>query len=127
MTARQAGRLLAYWKRRLGLSHWNIRLELDAEFDPDTTDAHVRWDWSYDNATVRLAPRVRGYAPEKAESVIVHELLHLVLRDLEVAVSEAGVQLPKKARRHFRDRWHHESEGVVERLAVLLTELGGRS
>lgn len=120
MTARRLRELVARYQRRLGLLHWTIEVDLDTELQ-GTRNAEVRWAWSYDSAVVVLdAGEWPGWSPDYAERIVAHELLHVLTRDLCVAASEAADCLPKAARKVVKDRWDHELEGVVERLAAVL-------
>ena len=121
MTKARIIRLVNENGRRLRLTGWRIMIELDAELSGDT-DAEVAWDWSYDNATIRFSEKWRTWDEGYARRVIVHELLHLLTRDLCVCVAEVFTALPEGCHGLARDRWDHELEGVVERVAVLLTD-----
>lgn len=73
MTKAQAHKNLEHWKKRLGLSAWDIHLVFDDDpaFGPvgECTPCHAR-----QKATIKLAwPTPHG---EDAEQTIVHELLH---------------------------------------------------
>ena len=117
--------MLEAWQGRLGLGQWNLELEFDVEFESPTQNAEVRWDWSYDNATLELGTEWREWDNDRLQVVLVHELLHIFTRDLEVAVADAVDYFPLREKRHVRDRWQHEIEGVVDRLAVRLVDVGG--
>ena len=122
MTRARIVRLIERHARQLKLTAWKIEVDLSTKL-PGEQDAEVRWDWSYDNATVVLAAdKWPAWDEAYARKVIVHELLHIVTRDLCVCVAEVSVTLPKAAQRLARDRWEHELEGVIERLAVVLVD-----
>ena len=121
MTKREVIKLVEAYQARLMLTHWKVEVEFDVELESKTADAMVVWDWSYDNAVVQLKEGWRDWSDDEAAKVIAHELLHLVLRDLEVSVADSCDYLPDDEKRHVRDRFQHEIEGVVDRLAVIVT------
>ena len=124
MTKREAERVLRVWQERLALDGWDIDLEFDVELD-GTRDAEIEWPWSYDHATLRLGPQAREWDDQQGQEVIVHELLHLITRDLAVSVADSWAYASEREKRHVRDRFNHELEGIVDRLAVRLVRLGG--
>lgn len=104
----------------LKLGSWNIELDFDTELARG--DAEVAWTWDYDEATIRLdAKQWRAWSDEKAMRVVAHELVHVLMRDLMVAVEETLDQLPKRLRPLAHARYDHELEGVTERVAALIS------
>lgn len=114
--------LVGAWMPRLGLTHWKVKVNWNKAADEDA-DASTDLETPYDLATIRFATAWDTWAPDYAETVVVHELLHLVTRDMEEAVGLAFEALPKPARKLAESWHHHELEGVVDRIASSLVAL----
>lgn len=121
MNKRRFCQLVERYRCRLMLRHWNIVVDFDRRPTSDTSNAEIRWDWSYDNATIRLAAGWRDWEPAFAEGVVAHELVHALSRDLHVCVDDTFDSLPRSAQAVARAHFRHEVEGLTERLAVILT------
>jgi hypothetical protein len=110
---------LAEWQTRLGLDHWKIEVKWDKPASEDQ-DARVEMEDWYDTCTMHLASEWREWNVQKAQAIVVHELLHLVFRDLGGAVEAVHALLGSEAKVLADARFQHEVEGVVERLAQVL-------
>lgn len=121
MTSDWLEECVARWVPRLGLTHWAIEFDWDRPVPPEeNTEAMVERTDSYDVATMRFSAKYLTWTAAWAEWVVVHELIHLVTRDLEHAAEAAQELLPKKARKLAAAHFHHEVEGVIDRLAAVL-------
>lgn len=116
MTKKRMELLVAAWARRLGLAHWEIKCDWKNEA-PEDVLAQCRWSHDYDHASIRFDPAFAGWAPRYAEATIVHELIHVLARDLQVTLNTTVESLPRGARGLAADLLNHEIEGVVDRLA----------
>jgi hypothetical protein len=114
--------ILSVWQGRLNLTHWVVKVDWDEPLED--VEANIMWG-SYDQATVRFNTAHDKWSRRYTNETVVHELLHLVLRDLQNGVESAEAALSASAYRLFENRFQHELEGVVERLALLLVGLGG--
>ena len=119
MTREGMERLIAAWVPRMGLGHWEITVKWDEPCDSENDAEFSREDW-YDIATVRLSPDWAGWTAAYAERVVVHELRHLVTRDLDGSVAMAYEGLPETSRRLAERHYQRAIEGVVERMAATL-------
>ncbi|HSE44967.1 MAG TPA: hypothetical protein VLA89_06530 [Gemmatimonadales bacterium] len=113
--------LVGHWQEFLGLSHWEIGVDFDTATDANATVWRPHY---YDKGVViTLNSEWRTWDSQRANEIIVHELLHLVLRDLEVAMDSVERLVPKKAWVALNARFDHEIEGAVDRLALKFVEL----
>lgn len=122
MTEKQRNSLIVQWKKRLGLDHWLIEISEETPENPDAL-ASVSPAESYDRATIRFAPEWPEWPQQFAERVIVHELLHIVFRDLVEAEQSIYDALSHDARVLYSRRLEHELEGVIDRLAERYVEV----
>jgi len=111
------------WQTRLGLDGWKITVEVADT--PDDSYAEIKPDVAYDSATFILSPGYVGWTPALANQTVVHELLHLLVRDIDAVVEDSRSQLHPQASVQVEKRYEHEVEGFVDRLAAKLVELGG--
>ena len=118
-------RILAVWQHRLRLDHWRIEIAWDRPLDDDDAEGEVQCAEHCDSATVRLATGCTGWTRARASAVVVHELVHVVCRDMDALVDAAKLAMGDQTHVLFADRYEHETEGVVERLATVLAELAG--
>lgn len=128
---RQVAALVADWTPRLGLSDWRIIHEVTA------IDATAR-AWisdNYPNVHLQFAPlpgeRSAGwFKPESAlEESVVHELVHVMMREVDTSFADAIEILPKKLRRRAFNDYDNHRENFVERLsrAFVAVKSGERS
>lgn len=122
----ELARVLAVWQQRLRLDHWRIEISWTETIADDEANAEIRMEEDYDSAKIVLAGGFAAWSAEWANKVVVHELLHLVFRDLEEHVKAAKTfSVSPTAFDLFIDRYNHECEGVVDRLAHQLVDLAG--
>jgi hypothetical protein len=55
--------------------------------------------------------------------IVVHELLHLLVRDLDEVIDSLDGQLHRDAFTVTENRYCHEIEGLIDRLSYRLVEL----
>ena len=122
MTEKQRNDLVVKWKKHLRLDHWLIEI-VDEEPDNPDALASVMPAESYDRATIRFAASWTEWPPSFAERVVVHELLHIVFRDLVEAEQSIYDALSHDARVLYSRRLDHELEGVIDRLAERFVEV----
>lgn len=134
--------LVRKWKLRLGLQQWRIPVvfraetEADEDFVAGTLMSVNRSDF-YDDAVLYLHPSCVGQMPfpqsmekdmvealgadkfaQYLERKIVHELLHLVIRDLsEVAFGGMEERIGRDAFNLFEASWKRAEEKTVDSLA----------
>lgn len=125
MTKAALERLVRVWQGRLDLSHWRVVVDWDT---PASEGAHatVERHNDYDKATIRF-PRDEWsrWSREFAAETVVHELIHLHMREVDRVVADIDGQLHRDAAILFDRRYEHESEAFVDRLSLLFVRLGG--
>ena len=113
----------------LGISHWDF--EIDVQVDPVggpfddrigavtslINDKYDRVEFTFDKESI---PAVVN---DEFDSYIVHEWLHVALRDYDKAIHAVSGMMGADAYRLWQDRLDHEEEGIVERLAQLIVSL----
>lgn len=122
MTRPQLNAMLRFWVDMLRIGHWDVRIDFDVPAS-DNNHATCHWPFHYDEAFIRLDKEWRAWSSERAERILIHELLHLVLRDQEVAIKGLISSLDDDAQNLAEYVTTHETEGVVDRLANSLYEL----
>lgn len=136
MTEQQVRDTIALWQQRLGLNHWAIVVKIDTpQLDGKTCLATVERSTFYDNATITVHPAVigestlptgvdtdaiNGDAEHYYEGALVHELLHVLLRDVLEAGDLIRDQLSRPAIDVWDGAWRRAEEATVDRLAAAL-------
>jgi len=126
VTKAKIEQIVRVWQSRLKLDHWRITVDWQRPSPPGSYAEVILEGDTYDVATVRLD--LRGYPKwdqRMANETIVHELVHLHERDLRFAITSAEDMVAKPAWALYWDRVTHEREGLVDRVATVLVELGG--
>jgi hypothetical protein len=125
MTRERLEQIVREWERRLNITHWRITLEWDKPA-PDGVYAQItRGGDMYETAGLQFATDFNTWSVKVANEIVAHELLHVVLFDLQAAGDAAEEVLNGEAFKLFDARFMHELEGVVDRLALLLVEFAG--
>jgi hypothetical protein len=129
MTEQDLRELVARWVARLGLERWRVDLVFDPERPAEVgCDANAWRSDHYERAEIFLHPAWRQWEPDFAEATIVHELLHLHLRDVEEAMLPAVAELAHPhAVKVLRDRIEHELEQAIDVLAHRLVALAAET
>jgi hypothetical protein len=120
VTREQIEKLVADWIPRLGLEHWQVEIDWDKEPEVESSQAEVSWSASYDRAELHFRSNYGEWDLRRAEQIVVHELLHVALRDLNMAGISVIGALEGPAAQIFSDWFDHELEGFVDRLAKAL-------
>jgi len=112
---RDSYRDLNAWVTALGLTNWSIRIADPDDFDvAQDEDAYVYKDRRERYATIHINPEATNL---QAERLLVHELLHLVLDDLQfLAMNDRSVAI--------MDVVDTELERVINTLSTALTGTG---
>ena len=109
------GELAREYAALLGLSDQRVVIDFSPDHDKNGT---VSYHSHYPNVamTLRDAPPPDDAWPfDDLEETIAHELVHVVMRDLDNLIEKRVLpQLPKAARRMARDLFRHETERAVE-------------
>ena len=125
MTRKQIEATVSEWQTRLGLDGWKITVQY-ADM-PGEEWAKIEPFSSYDQAALTISVGYPNWTPAVANVTIVHELLHLLVRDIDAVVEDARSQLHPQASVQVEKRYEHEVEGFVDRLAARIVEIGGEA
>jgi hypothetical protein len=121
--------IVGIWIPMLGLSHWEINIDWepdDDEFDSPHKQAYTWRARDYDTARVCFNPtEFPKWSREKAHQVVVHELLHLVTRDVEFILDNLEGMLHRDVDKLIDQTFHHHLEGAIDRLAYRIVEIAG--
>lgn len=116
--------ILGEWQRRLNLSHWRIKIDWEKDA-PEFAEAEFSAsDW-YDSAEIMIKKGFEEWDRREANITIVHELVHVTLRDMLTAMSSVKSRLPKAAGDIWDDWVSAGQEKAVEHLAQVIVDLGG--
>jgi hypothetical protein len=136
MTEAQLHKAIQRWQQRLsplGVGHWIVRSVTVSEDHPDgrrDACASVFRSGDYDAADFWFDSQwlVRT-ASEEIHRAIVHEWLHVAMRDLDNAINMDTLAnfVPYTLRKLQVEQVDHEREGLIERLAVLIVQLYAKS
>lgn len=120
--------IVRLWQTRLGLDRWRIHVKWDEPSD-DENAAQIRMCRHYDEADLSLSPDWATWKQEHGlrwvHELIAHELCHVLLNDLDEVLRSLETHLHRDVYAVARDRYKHELEGLVERLAWQFVELTG--
>lgn len=134
VTPKQLERMLRSWQPRLGLERWEIRLVVRAASE-ESCYMEVERSIYYERAELVVQPWLvgRGEPPEAAlftevdeafiEASLVHELLHLVLRDLAMVIrDDLDGFLHRDVHAQLHNGFRRAEEQAVDRLACALVQ-----
>lgn len=112
--------------RRLLAPEWRVTLVDELPEDPGyPVNAQVAADDDYLHARLWLNPD--RYAPAtplgELDVTIVHELVHLLLRELRRTIDLLDGQVHRDVHRLLEERFRHEEELLVERVARVVARL----
>jgi hypothetical protein len=120
-------RIVRTWQKRLMLEHFDIELDLQNEPEVEEALAAVTPSELYDMAVVQFRGDWQTHDLYQLNRIVVHELLHIMFRDYGMAVRSVSVtgSLSSDVRMLWHDRCHDAEEGLIDRLAQRLVDLGG--
>lgn len=110
----------------LGVAHWDIEevcvgtLDFDGE---ESSKAMVRLPVQYDSCSFYFnSDELDRMDERELNETIIHEWLHVAMRDHDRVMHEVEGWMPPKTYSDFETRLRHERENLVMRLAVVLNE-----
>lgn len=124
MTRAQGERIIREWQARLGLELWDVEILWDEPAGEGDNARTWRSNW-YDNARVYFDAEWPKWSRERFEQTAIHELLHLLHRGVDQSWNELDGQLHRDAWTVADNRYMHEMEGFIDRLASRLLEAAG--
>lgn len=134
MTKKQMETIVAEWIPRLGLSDWDIEVRWDQDaHSPDWREENPphasTWrSRDYDKARLYFNPdELSGWSNRQANLNVVHELLHLVTRDVEFILDLLLAHLHRDMYSVVSESHRHAVEGAVDRLAYRFVQVAGIS
>jgi hypothetical protein len=120
MTRDDIAERIEFWRERL-TPEWRITLSAE---DPDNeNNAQVRSSEHYHWAEVRIAPKAAAAGGGELDVTIVHELLHLLMRDMRRIVDLVEDQVHRDVHTIIFDTFLSAEEAAVERLARIISLL----
>lgn len=122
MTRAQAERIIRDWQHRLGLERWKIEIDWDESAGEGNNARTWRSDL-YDTARMLWDPEWPKWSRERFEQTAIHELLHLLHRDLDETWKDMEGQIHRDAWSLADKRYFQEMEGFIDRLAIRLLEI----
>lgn len=123
---------VAYWQHHpalssLGLGAWDLSVEWLPEDndDPESPIASAEPHHYYDEGELKFSrAEIDNCTALEVDRAIVHELLHIFMRDLDEAAEEQiSLYFPFPAASGWRARVKHEREGFVDRMARTIVAL----
>lgn len=121
MTKAKLEARLRHWQKYLRLDHWEIEIDYEGLVEEDT-DAHVEINDQIDEAAISLCPVWRNWSDLRTDVNLVHELIHVMMRDVDDLVEERlDGTLSDETYRLFRRQYVVATEQFVNRLSRALT------
>ena len=111
------------WQKRLahlGVGHYRINGVHFGEETPGgpRAEASVQVSENYDNVDFWVKWEfLENCDHYELDSTIIHEWLHVAMRDFDDALEAVESWMPKQTYEDFEQRVNHEREGLVERLS----------
>lgn len=102
------------WKGRLGFSGWKIdvKITLFKRADGFPQDGDIVMDYQKKKATILIGTILKS----PVEEIIVHELVHLMLRPIDQKMVLIIKHLPQSKRKRVEDDFLGKLEKVVGRI-----------
>lgn len=138
ITPIQLAKRVERWSKdlvELGLAHWRIEYICITDEMPTDADGGARANASvnvshlYDSYTLHFRDSFIEEADERElDEAIVHELLHVWMRDLDEAIDSASGFMTEQVRYENGERTTAARERMVENMARLIVrlKLGGK-
>ena len=124
MSKRELETIVREWQERLGLATWDISVDWGV-MEEEEGRASVWRSRDYDEARIRFNREFRKLDTLGAHRLVVHELLHLLSRDVEHILDLLEDQLHRDVGVVARRSHEHAVEQMVERLAYRFVEIAG--
>lgn len=122
ITGIQLAKRVETWQKRLGslgLGHWRFSLVLcDQTPGGPLAKASAEVSHAYDTVTFYFTHEFLEDADDRdLDECILHEWVHVAMRDLDAAIEEADDFLSAASLTLWTDRVGHAREGLVDRLS----------
>lgn len=116
--------ILREWQKRLKLSHWIITINWDEPTDEDNEAEYAAEDW-YNQCSIKISKEWEQWERRHANVVLAHELVHLHLHEMHVAVNALEPKFKKDVWEMWFGRFHAGQERAVETLAQTFVDTLG--
>lgn len=127
MTEVELVSIVRLWQSRLGLDTWDIKTQFKLDDDEDETETVLAQCWrarDYDQGRISFNSKLwPSWTPIEAHRTAVHELLHLVLRDVEFIGDLIDGHLHRDVDQLVQRSHRHHVEQAVERLSCRFVDL----
>lgn len=124
MTKAGLERILRVWCDRLPLDSWDVSMDWDAA--PDSGSRACVWlPTDYHRARIGVTSEFGSWSDLEANQTMVHELMHVLLRDLSTVAEHSAGLLGGQAEALSYKQWRHAEEGLVEAMAFALVDTVG--
>lgn len=120
--------VVSLWIKRLGLQRWNIEVKWDDpdHFKSDIDKAYIWRARDYEDARLYFNPNTsESWSMRTLHCTVVHELLHLVTRDVEFVLDQVEDQLHRDVETVVAETFKHHLEGAIDQIACRMVELVG--
>lgn len=122
MTKRRLETIILTWQKRLGLERWFLVIDWES-LPVDERTAEIWHSEDYDLARIWFSPEWRDWDVDEATLNVIHELLHLLLRDTGFVLKLIQAELDESTFEVIRATHEHFLEQAVERLANRILEI----
>jgi hypothetical protein len=130
VTRSEMERIVRWWQPRLGLTHWKLDIEwapLTEDEDEKPPHASMWRARDYEEGRLTLDERQTvDWDRCRANTVVVHELLHLVTRETEYVLDLIDSHLHRDSQELVERAHRHAVEGAVDRIAYRFVEIVDR-
>lgn len=122
-------RIVKWWIPKLKLEAWEIEVTEDQDafvggVEQSHAEAHTERSKDYDLATISFNKTLlENWDNKTANRNVVHELLHLVTREVELIMDLLETQLHRDVESVILYAHRHAVEGAVDRLAARFVEM----
>lgn len=130
ITPTQLAKRIEKWGNELsalGIAHWEITsVTVDAESPVGNTDAKatVYVHGYYDSCSFFFQEdELARMDARELDITIIHEWVHVAMRDHDELVDDLESWLPANVWQDIQNRFRHEREGLVMRLATAMHDL----
>lgn len=117
-------KILREWQYRLKLSHWIITVNWDEPTDEDNEAEYAAEEW-YNQCQIKLSKEWQKWERRHANVVLAHELVHLHLHEMDMAVNVLEPKFKKEVWEMWHGRFRAGHERAVETLAQIFVDTLG--
>ncbi len=122
MTPAQLKKRVAVWQQRMNLQHWRLTVDItDEPRGKPSAAAGVTYSAFYDKADLEFQTELIAHeSVHEIDCTIVHELVHIQLRDLDQTLWSITAHLAAPAEDVYEKAIERATEGFVDRIARVI-------